>query len=120
MVEGGWIRAAPPGSTKLAGYATVRNACARPMVISGVSSTDFAMAMVHETLFQNGMSRMRHVRSVVVPARGVLQFAPGGKHLMLMHPKRPLKAGDRVRVVLKLAGGQRVGAELLVRSQPAK
>ena len=98
----------------LAGYARVRNGCARPFSISGVAAQDFAMSMVHETVTQDGMSRMRHASSLAIPAHGVLEFAPGGRHLMLMHPRRAFKAGDRVRVELKLADGSRLGAEFTV------
>ena len=98
----------------LAGYARVRNNCARAFEISGVASHEFAMSMVHETITQDGMSRMRHAKSVTIPAHGVLEFAPGGRHLMLMHPRRAFKAGDRVPVELKLADGSRLGADFTV------
>ncbi len=101
----------------LAGYATVRNACSKPIGLAGVGSADFAMSRMHETVVQNGMSRMRHARSMVLPALGLVEFKPGGKHLMLMHPKRALKLGDRVQVWLKLADGRRVQAVFPVRSE---
>ncbi len=98
----------------LAGYATVRNACPKPVALAGVSSGDFAMSMIHETVVQNGMSRMRHAKVVMLPARGQLEFKPGARHLMLMHPRRTLKPGDRVEVGLKLADGRRVSANFTV------
>lgn len=98
----------------LAGYARVRNDCARAFAITGVESKDFAMSMVHETIVQDGMSRMRHAGSLAVPAHGAVEFAPGGRHLMLMHPRRAFKAGDRVPVELKLGDGSRLGAVFIV------
>jgi len=99
----------------LAGYAVLRNPCDRPLAITGVSSGDFVMGMVHETVLQNGISRMRHAASSPLPVRGELRFAPGGRHLMLMHPRRTLKEGDKVRLTLKLADGSRIGADFAVR-----
>lgn len=98
----------------LAGYARVRNPCARDFAITGVVSKDFAMSMVHETLMQDGMSRMRHARTLIIPAHGEMEFAPGGRHLMLMHPRRAFKAGDRVPVELQLGDGSRLGADFVV------
>lgn len=117
-LEQGWIRAAPPGATALAGYGELRNTCAEPFLVADVRAPDFAMAMVHETTVENGMSRMRGARNLVAPARGRLVFAPGGSHMMLMHPKRALKEGDRVKVEIVLKDGRRVPAMLVVRREP--
>lgn len=120
VLEGGWIRAAPPGSTALAGYGTLRNACREPFLVKDVAAKDFAMAMIHQTTVESGMSRMRAARDLVVPARGRLVFAPGGNHLMLMHPERALREGDRVRVEIVLKDGRRVPALLVVRREAPK
>ena len=117
VAEQAWIRAAPPGATALAGYAVLRNPCAKPFVVTDVGSPDFAMGMIHETLVDKGISRMRHAKSLSLPARGVLKFEPGGKHMMLMHPRRVLKEGDRVRLVLKLADGQKLNIDATVRRE---
>ena len=119
-IEKAWIRAAPPGATALAGYAIVRNPCTAPMVITDASSSVFVMGMIHETLVENGVSRMRHVASLSLPAKGELVFAPGGRHLMLMHPRRQLKVGDRVTVNLKLADGRLVKADFVVAKDAPK
>ena len=120
-LEQGWIRAAPPGATALAGYGVLKNACGEPFIVADVRASDFAMAMIHETTVENGMSRMRHAKGLVAPARGSLAFAPGGNHMMLMHPKRVLKEGDRVKVEIVLRDGRRLPATLVVRREaPAK
>ena len=118
VVEQAWIRAAPPAATTLAAYAVVRNPCATPFAVTGVASADFAMAMIHETIVDKGISRMRHASSLPVPARGSLVFAPGGRHMMLMHPRRVLKEGDRVQVVLTLAGGEKLAMAAVVQREP--
>ena len=118
VVEQAWIRAAPPAATTLAGYAVVRNPCPSPFAVTGVASADFAMAMIHETIVEKGVSQMRHASSLPVPARGSLVFAPGGRHMMLMHPRRVLKEGDRVRLVLNLAGGGQIAVAAVVQREP--
>ena len=118
VIEKAWIRAAPPSATTLAGYAIVRNPCSRAFAVTDVASADFAMAMIHQTLVENGISRMRPTSSLALPARGALVFSPGGAHMMLMHPRRVLTQGDRVKLVLSLAGGEKIAATAIVQREP--
>jgi hypothetical protein len=120
-IERAWVRAAPPGAAMLAGYATVKNDCAKPIAIVGVESLDFAEAMIHRTVIENGVSRMLHAARLEVPAKGKLQFAPGGMHLMLMRPNRSLPPGSTARIRLVLADGRRAFTEYEVRREaPAR
>jgi copper(I)-binding protein len=119
-VEKAWIRAAPPGATVLAGYATLRNDCARPLVLVGIKGRDFMMAQVHETRVANGASTMRHAKRTVLPARGLLRLAPGGYHFMLMHPRRKLPEGTVLQFELLFDGGLRVPVEMTVRRDAPK
>ena len=115
--EAAWIRSAPPGTTALAAYGRLRNDCPKPFVVTGLSAPDFAMAMIHQTRIDKGVSQMRPAENLAVPARSTLEFAPGGRHMMLMHPMRPLKVGDRVWLELTLSGGVRVRAQFEVRRE---
>ena len=99
----------------LAGYATVKNSCSRAVAISAVDAGDFASAMIHETLVENGVSKMRHASSLPLAAHGMLRFAPGGRHLMLMNPKRQLKEGDQLGITLMLVDGRKIRADFTVR-----
>jgi len=100
-VEDAWIRAAPPGAMMTAAYAKLRNDGRQLLRIDGAFSADFAGAELHRTVVENGISRMLHGEPLELApgARGALE--PGGWHLMLMRPTRPLNAGDRVPLALK-------------------
>lgn len=112
------MRAAPPGASTLAAYAVVRNHCAQAFVITEVSSDDFAMSMVHETRVENGVSKMRHVASLPLPAKGDVRFTPGARHLMLMNPTRKLTAGDSVKISFKLDDGRSITADFPILKDP--
>jgi copper(I)-binding protein len=114
-LESAWVRAAPPGAPSLAGYVVLRNGCDAPVTVTGVESLDFARPMIHRSVDEGGVARMRPAGDLVVPAGGELRFEPGGLHLMLMQPKRPLADGDTARVRLVLADGRRLFAEFAVR-----
>ena len=109
------MRAAPPGATTLAAYATVRNSCSRAFAITGVDARGFAMSMIHETVVSKGISTMRDTPSLSLPAHGQVVFSPGGRHLMLMNPDRVLHLGDKLRVTLLLSDGSRIAADFTIR-----
>jgi hypothetical protein len=49
---------------------------------------------------EGGIMRMRPVQRIELPARKTVKLAPGGLHLMLIGVSRPLKAGDKLPLVL--------------------
>lgn len=114
-IESPWVRAAPPGAKSLAAYLELRNDCEAPVEVVDVESMDFGMPMIHRTVEEGGMARMRPAGKLVLAPGESLRFEPGGLHLMLMQPLRPLAEGDVARVRLVLADGRRLFAEFPVR-----
>jgi len=96
-----WIAEAPPAASVLAGYATLRNSGKTALTLTQVSSGDFSSAMLHETIVRDGMAHMEHLDGLTLPAGSDVRLNPGGRHLMLVGPKRALKAGDRVQLRLQ-------------------
>src|SRR5688500_16048347 len=82
-LESAWVRAAPPGATMLAGYAVLRNDCAKPVTVVGARSSDFSSASLHATVSADGTRRMRPAGSILVAPGTQLALAPGGTHVML-------------------------------------
>jgi copper(I)-binding protein len=116
VAERAWIREAPPGAP-MAGYLVLRNETGEPAALVGAGSDAFAGVMIHRTVHQGAMTRMRHEMRVEIPAGGRLAFEPGGLHLMLMEPVRFLSAGDRVPIELEFAGGARQTVTFEVRAE---
>jgi copper(I)-binding protein len=107
-VTDAWIRAAPPGATMLAGYASLANDGDGPVSILTVQSDAFRMTSLHETVVQEGVSKMREVHRIDLAPGQRVALAPGGKHLMLMQPRHEIAPGAKVEVVFLLADGRRV------------
>lgn len=103
-----WIRSAPPGATMLAGYATLKNTGDTPVTVLTAQSDTFRMTSLHETIVANDVAKMREVHRLVVPPGGEVRMEPGGRHLMLMHPRHDIAVGDKVEVVFLLRDGTRV------------
>jgi periplasmic copper chaperone A len=100
-----WIRETPPGMTMMAGYMALQNNTSRSQVLVAASSPGFATVMMHRTIVKDGMARMVHASQIELTPNASLIFAPGGYHLMLMNPKRTLRAGDPVVINLEFRGG---------------
>lgn len=91
-----WIREAPPGTDVLAAYLVIRNHGDHGATVSAISSPDFERVEVHRTLVEDGVARMIPVPSLQIASQAEVSLEPGGMHLMLYRPRRPLRAGDRV------------------------
>jgi len=110
-----WVREAPPMARMLAGYVTLKNATGQPVTITGAESPAFGAVELHRSVIKNGVAHMIKQDHVTVPAHGKFSFEPGGYHLMLMQPKHPLKAGDNVKMTLRLKDGRTLSFTMPVR-----
>ena len=82
-----------PGRHMSAGFLVVTNNTGEALRITGVESPQFESVEIHETTVKDGISRMRELEELLVPANGSVTLERGGKHLMLM---RPRNLGDSV------------------------
>lgn len=98
VVTGAWIPEAPPVAKMNAGYLKVKNNTDKSVAIIRVTSEDFESVQIHRTVTENGMSRMLPQRELIIPPHDDAVFERGGLHLMLMHPRHPLKVGDKVEI----------------------
>ncbi len=103
-----WIRAAPPGASMVAGYATLKNTSDEPLVILTVQSDAYRIASLHQTVVEEGVSKMRELHRLKIAPGETIQLAPGGMHLMLMQPRRDIAVGEKVEVRFLLFDGSRI------------
>ena len=104
-VTGGWVREAPPTSRVLAAYMHIINLTDADLTVTGVTSPDFDSAELHRTVVTGGVASMLPVPELTIPAAGSVLLEPGGLHLMLFDPVRPLLQGDSVTLVLHRSDG---------------
>jgi periplasmic copper chaperone A len=122
-VSNAWIPQAPPGVDMLAGYLTLKNTGDSAVNVLAAQSDRFRTVTVHQTVIENGVSRMRELHLFEIAAGQEVKFAPGGLHLMLMQPRSPVAPGDRIEITFLLSDGQRVPAMFDVQAiddQPAE
>lgn len=117
----GWVRLTPPTLKNTTAYMVLSNPTGRALRLTG-GSTEVAgmvMPMTDHRETRNGIEvqGMREVRFLEIPAGGRLELKPGGKHLMLMGLKRPLREGERVTLTLRFEGGATARLTLTVQNR---
>ena len=105
MLEGG---AAKAGSGNSAVYATLVNPGKVPDALVGAASDAAAAVEIHESYQESGMMMMRPVEKIEVPAGKKVEMKPGGHHIMLLNPKRDLKAGTVVGLTLQFQNAGKI------------
>ena len=76
-----------PGMQMSAGFFVITNNTDEFVRITSVSSPQFEAVEIHETTITDGISRMRELEALEIPARSSVVLERGGKHLMLMRPR---------------------------------
>jgi copper(I)-binding protein len=75
-----------PGMQMTAGYLSFTNNSAQPITLTNVTSSQFDVVEMHESVIEDGMARMYPLGDLTIVAGATVLFEPGGKHLMLMRP----------------------------------
>lgn len=115
------IFAAMPGSGAGVAYMSIANNGSTPIVVSGVRSPQFDRIEMHETTVDElGVSRMKRLEQVVIPAEEAVDFQAGGKHLMLMDPRPDTTPGSPVTLEINYSGGLLLVSATLQNRLPAE
>ena len=104
-VSHAWVQEGPPSAEVLAGYMDLQNQSPQAQTLTGGRSVDFKSVMLHQTISKGGIAHMNHTPRIEIKPGSTLQLMPGGYHLMLMNPKKALRQGDQVEVLLEFQGG---------------
>jgi periplasmic copper chaperone A len=114
MVQEAWARASAGAATNGAAYVTLMGGAQADSLVSA-STPVAATAEPHETITENGVTKMRPAPGVQIPAHQTVTFAPGGTHIMLTGLKQPLAAGQSFPLTLTFAHAAPVTVEVKVR-----
>jgi copper(I)-binding protein len=87
---------------------TINNDTDQAVTLDTVTSPDFAMIQIHLTTMRNGMAHMQKQAELQIGPKSSIRFEPGSLHLMLMHPVRPVRAGDTINLQLHLGNGKTI------------
>lgn len=109
------MKAMPPGQQRAAIYLRLENKAPRERMIQYVSTPIAGTAEVHRHFYEDGMMRMRAVPHARIDAESVLEFTPGGYHIMLLDVAEAPEVGSRFPLTLEFDGGEQLTVEVEVR-----
>jgi copper(I)-binding protein len=95
-----WARATLPGQKVGGVYMEIISP--RDARLTGVTSPVASAAEVHSMTLEGGTMKMRGVKALDLPAGTPVKLAPGGYHVMLFDLKKPLVAGEKVPLTLRI------------------
>ncbi len=109
-----WARATPGSANTAAVYLHIVSAKDGDKLVSAEAPMAERIEL-HDDMQQNGVIKMSPTAAVEIPAGATVNFLPGGRHLMLMGLKAPLKEGDSFLLTLKFdkAGTQSAAVKIL-------
>jgi periplasmic copper chaperone A len=97
-VTDAWARATMPGQAVAGVYLHVKSALKARLV--GVKSSSAETAEIHSMAHEGGVMKMRKLDFLDLPAGETVALEPGGNHVMLFDIRKPLKAGEHVKLTL--------------------
>ena len=118
VVSDAWARATPPGLDVGAAYMVIQGG-SKPDKLLGGTSDRAAMVHLHAVDAKDGVSKMRAIESLEIPAGQTVTLAPNSTHLMLMGLSSPLVAGQTFLVTLQFAHSEPLPVKVTVRPATA-
>ena len=110
-VTDAWARATVPGQKVSGAYMRIQSDVDARLV--SASSRAVPRVEGHEMKMDGDGMRMREVKAIALPKGKTVLLEPGGFHIMLMNPPKPIAAGDMIPLTLVIeSGGTRQTVEV--------
>ena len=65
-----------------------------------MKSNAFDQIEIHSSFIEDGISTMRKIDRLRISENSEMKLEPGGYHLMLMRPKKDIKEGNLVELII--------------------
>lgn len=117
-IESAWARASIGGSKVSAVYLVVANRGEAAARLLRAETGRAGRTMIHRSVVEDGVMKMRHVDAVEVLPGKAVRFEPGGLHLMLMGVAPPLEAGESISVTFVFERAGKLTLSVPVRRSP--
>ena len=98
-IIGATIPLAPSNASVNAGYVKFTNTSNKYVEFHRFTSPVYDSVEMHITENKSGSAKMKQVKKILVPANSSIELKPGGAHLMLIGPRRDVKAGEQVLMI---------------------
>ena len=99
-IDDAWIRSGPPNSKTFEGCLKFTNTSSTEISIKELKSNAFEKIEMHSSLTEDGISSMKKLNALEIPANSTLNLKPGGYHLMLNSPNKMIKESDLIELMI--------------------
>lgn len=99
-----------------AAFVTLKNLSSKDRALIAASTPIAKAVELHLSSEENGIHKMRPVKSIPLPAQGEAVLKSGSYHVMLIDLKKTLKKGMEIPLMLEFDDGTRVEALFEVRA----
>jgi len=119
-VDQAWVRATPPNAAVAGGFLRITNAGTADEVLLAAGTEAAQRVEIHEMTMRGEVMEMRQLTDgLSIPAGKTVELKPGGYHLMLIKPKRPLAEGQSLTLTLRFRNaGERKVAFMVHKQMP--
>ena len=119
-VDHAWVRLNAVANGPAAAYFTLHGGPA-PATLISVATDTAVRAEMHQSMDQGGIATMTPITSVAIPAKTLVRFAPGGRHVMLFNVNPEIKAGGAMNFTFTFADSERIlqTASVIAAGDPA-
>jgi copper(I)-binding protein len=106
------VRAVTKNTPATAYYMDIQNTGKEADTLESVHTSIASDTMVHNTIEENGISKMVEIQQLVIPAGKTITLKEGGIHIMAMGLSQDIKAGSSAPLTLHFtkAGEKNVSA----------
>ncbi len=114
-IENAWIPEAPPGTSVMAGYMTIKNNSNKSIDIISISSPSFKAVEMHLSKEVDGIAKMLPQKKLTIPASQQLILKSGSYHLMLIKPVSRLTDGQSATLNFSLSNKKTLDIKIPVK-----
>ena len=94
------------GNRVTAGFTKITNNSPDTITINSISSPQFNIVEIHETIMNNGIASMIKINTLTILEKQSVSLKPGGKHLMLIDPVKRISEGEEIRLIFELSNNE--------------
>lgn len=111
-----YTRTTPPMAAVAGGFMTVTNNGTESDTFLGGSAGFVEAVEIHEMSMADGIMKMRRLENgLQIAPNETVELKPGGYHLMLIKPSKPMKEGDKHKITLSFKQAGDIEVELEVK-----
>lgn len=100
MAHNPYVRLLPPTSKTTAVFMDLMNHTDKDMTLIEARSKAAQKVEIHNHIKENGVMKMRQVKKVDIKKHKLVEFRPGGLHIMLINLNKPLVENEKIELEL--------------------